>query len=285
MFSHIDDAWVAGTVVSLRAQHAGALLIVEGDTDQSFFEALVDTGLCLIVVAHGRDNAIGAMRRLTDRSFEGALAIVDADFDVLEDRSPPLRDIFFTDGHDVEMMTFASPALEKVLGEFGQRRRVQQFPNLRGTLLESARSLGYLLWLSVRDCLGLRFEGLSYRQFVDERTLAVEETLLLKTVIDHSQAHHLGERLPAQLAAIKADAHDPLHLCCGHHVVCILAVAFCKALGTHSRNEITPGLIERALRLSYEESYFGGTQLCKHLRNWEQQNSRFPIFKRSRPVG
>lgn len=55
------------------------------------------------------------MSILEKDAFLGVLAIVDADFDILESKLPESKNVLFTDAHDLETMIMKSFALEKVL--------------------------------------------------------------------------------------------------------------------------------------------------------------------------
>jgi Protein of unknown function (DUF4435) len=224
----------------LRTQDKRAFLVVEGWTDEIFFERFVDAGACAIMVAYGRENAIEAFGELHKSRFAGALVVVDADFDVLAGRVPLPLGLLFTDTHDVETMLVASPAFDKILREIGQEEKVESFlakhGDLRSRLLESARPIGSLLWVSLRERVGLRFEELRYGKFIDDKTLIVDPRKMLKAVLDHAGRHDLkAEDLALFVEEIVAIEHDPWHLCSGHHLTEILAIALRKAIGEQQR--------------------------------------------------
>jgi hypothetical protein len=118
-----------------------AFLIVEGTTDKNLYQTYVNTTTCQIIPADGRDNVKNLLTILERESFKGVLAIVDADFDVLEEQAPHSPHLLFTDTHDLETMLIQSPALEKVLAELGSpqhlKRKIEEFSN------RSARSVQY----------------------------------------------------------------------------------------------------------------------------------------------
>ncbi len=131
-----------------------SFLIVEGTTDEKAYENFIDTEKCRIVAAHSKDNAKDAIGMLEAEHIVGVLAIVDADFDVLNGDTPASANILLTDTHDLETMLLQSPALEKLLNEFGSRDKIAwQDKEIREVLLEAGTPIGYVRWISLQDRL------------------------------------------------------------------------------------------------------------------------------------
>lgn len=154
MLACVDGAYIANSVRMVRSQDPRAFLIVEGETDEVFFERFTDPVRCKIVVAEGRENAIDAFDELQRTRFAGVLVVVDADFDVLNGRLSLPLGLLFTDTHDLETMLIASQALDKLLRRVGKKDKLRAFEakhgSIRERLLTSAAPLGRLLWLSLR---------------------------------------------------------------------------------------------------------------------------------------
>ncbi len=257
---------------------------MEGLTDEVFFERLTDVHRCRIDVAYGREHALDAFDELRKSGFAGALFVVDADFDVLDGRLPLPLGLLFTDTHDLETMLLASPALDKLLRQVGQRDKIEAFQQKHGQvrerLLASGEALGGLLWMSLRDGLHLDFKELKFGKFVDDKTLQADVPKLVKTVLDHSRRHDLdAAALVAALTASSAAAHDPWHLCCGHHLTEILAIALRKALGSHNAGEVGAEQVEHMLMLAYEAADFRATRLHAAIRAWEEQSRPFVVLR------
>jgi len=182
---------VANNIRMLRTQYKGSFLIVEGDTDGRIYKRFLDEDKCQIIVTFNKDNATKALSLLEKDSFAGVLAIVDADFDMLEGKFPASENLLFTDGHDLEAIMIQSPALEKVLAEFGSESKIASFEKKTGKtvrliLAECGMPVGYLLWISLREKLSLRFEGLSFDRFIDKETLVVDTNKLVRLVQSRS---------------------------------------------------------------------------------------------------
>ena len=270
---------IANVIRMKRQQFAGAFVIVEGDTDARFYGGLIDNANCKVQNADNKQKAIKVLETLEEDSFAGVLAIVDADFDTLENGEPASVNLFCTDWHDLECMIFASPALEKVLAEFGSEAKIAKFPNIRETIIAAALPIGCLLWASLKEAWNLRFEGLDFGKFVDSKDLTVNTTALSKTLKNHSQSHHLDEtELAAAIQSIQYQNHPPLLVCCGHHLVEILSLGLRRAIGSRNAKEVEAEILERSLRLAYEFAYFAETELFKQIREWEKANQPYRVF-------
>jgi hypothetical protein len=285
MISNITAYRIANTIRMQRSQYSGAFLIVEGGvTDLRVYGRFIDRTTCQPVVAHSKDNAVNALGILEQESFPGVLAVVDADFWVLEGKPSASPNLLLTDTHDLETMILKSPALEKFLAEYGSEDKISNFTGQRGKdvreiLVESGIPVGYLRWVSLQDSLSLKFEGLSFNRFVNDRTLAVDEAGLIRTVKNHSQKPQLDEKnIQNRMTSLKNDMHDPWHICCGHDLICILSLGLRRILGSHDTREIEPELIEKILRLAYEQAHFLMTQIYKSIKAWENVNSPFRIL-------
>jgi hypothetical protein len=260
-----------------------SFLVVEGVTDEKVYGRYVDRDKCQVVVAQSKDNAIQALTILEKANFQGILAIVDADFDVLEGKLPATQNLLFTDTHDLETMMLQSPALEKVLSEHASEKKIAAF-DVRTVLIECGKPIGYLRWLALREGLSMKFEGLTYEKFVDKERLKIDALRLIRLVqsrsydarLDKSQGQHLTDNdIHDKIRQLMKDSHDPWHICCGHDLVCILSCGLRKAIGTKS---LEPDDLEKDLRLAFELSHFCATRLYASIRAWEKINEPFVIL-------
>lgn len=272
---------IANQIRMRRSAYSGTFLIVEGRSDKLLYERFINDTQCEFSIACSKDNAIDALDILEKDDFAGVLAIVDADFWVLEKSVPNKSNLFITDCHDVEMMLINSPALEKILRELGSEEKINNFgKNIRKTLVENCKIIGYLRWVSLKYCLNLKFEDLNFNKFIDQKTLVVDIDKLIKAVKDHSQKLALVDKqIKEWLNLLIDEKHDPFQVCCGHDLICILSIGLCKALGSCNYNEVKLEVLERELRLAYEHSYFCSTQLYVSIQNWEKNNQPYQVLK------
>jgi|SRR6476661_2219154 len=282
MKEYINPNYIANQIRLLRtqSQYTGSFLIAEGDTDARVWKNLVDSAKCRVEIAHNKDNAVKVLNILEKDNFSGVLAVVDADFDILEETVLICQNLLLTDTHDLETMLLKSPALEKVLLEHGSEAKIKNFAkDIRQTLLESAKVIGYLRWASLKFNYCLKFEGLAFNKFVDNETLALNESKLLQTVKNNSQKPGLDEQeIRANMDSLKTDTQDMWYLCCGHDMISLLSIALCKALGSCNSKEVEPNVLEKYLRVAYESAHFRETKLYRSIQTWEQTNKPFEVL-------
>ncbi|MFN6529550.1 DUF4435 domain-containing protein [Nostoc sp. ChiSLP03a] len=282
---------VANKIRQLRQTYSGAFLLVEGSSDKVFYERFVDKKLCHLEITAGKPSskqcAIEILAILETSNFQGILAIVDADFDHLQNTPVTIPNLLRTDTHDLETMLINSLAFDKVITLFGSEEKIIKFGrDLRSALLESGMSVGYLVWVSQSDGLNLKFDGIEFSKFVDSQTLKINELKLITEVINKSQAYSLtNEDIQKRLTNKKSSSHDPWQVCRGHDLVEILSIGLRKAIGSNPAIDVKPNsddsknTLEGILLLAYEEIYFYETQLYSEIRLWETNNPPFQVLR------
>lgn len=285
MRTHLTPDDIANGIRMIRDQYSGSFLIVEGEmTDLRVFRYLIAPESCHLIPAHGKTNAIDALHVLEKNGFQGVLAIVDADFWRLEGKEPGTQNLFVTDTHDLQTMILASPALDKLLDEFGSPAKIQKITEreertVRQLLLDSARPIGYFRWISQTQEFSLTFEGMRFNRFIDADCLAVDTSKLIKAVKDKSCRHDLeDEALKHAIEEVADPNHNPWDVCCGHDLVRILSQGLRKALGSNQPKDVNPEALQRAMRMAYEFAHFAATQLYVSLRSWESANQPFQVL-------
>jgi Protein of unknown function (DUF4435) len=281
----------ANTVRQQRSTFSGTFLLVEGRSDKIFFERFVNTDLCHFLVTEGKDNAIKALNSIEKSGYTGILVIIDADFDQLETSPPQSPNLLRTDTHDLETMILKSPALDKLLAIYCSDDKLKEFGrDVRTTLLEAGMSIGYFLWLSNSKNLNLTFDGLKFKEFIDDRTIHLDERKLINEVKNKSQpaakpALADPTDIQKRIAAKKQDSHDPWQICRGHDLVEILSIGLRKAWGSNDAIDVVPrsnerkSTLESQLSLAYEAAYFLKTQLYQEIMTWESSNQPFKVLK------
>jgi Protein of unknown function (DUF4435) len=271
---------LANRVRQRRTMHKGAFLLVEGSSDARFYKQQIDTDHCQTVVGQNRDMAIAALKILQKSGAPDVIAIVDKDFDELNGTLPDLPNLFFTDTHDLETLLLQSPALEKLLNEFASEDKLAKFgQDVREVLLISGSSIGYLLWVSLQDSMHLKFEGINFLKFVDDMTLEINEVKLIEEIKNKTRKPDINTaELQERLGKQKNDSHDPWQVCRGHDLISILAVGLRKAIGSNNSHAATADILERSLRLAYEQVYFQKTQLYGAIALWQTNHPTYQIL-------
>jgi hypothetical protein len=282
MRQYLTPDRIANKVRMLR-QHPSykqvAFVFVEGASDSKFYERFLPKEQCFMQSTNGKEQAITVMHILEKDSFAGILALLDADFDWLEEKPPSSSNILLTDNHDLETMLLNSPALDKVLREYGSQDKLAE-KDVRAILLTCGKPIGYLRWIALQDNLPLTFEKLKFRDVLGKDNLSLDTTELVRLVKAHSQIPSPTEQeLLARLEHMQNSQHDAWQICCGHDLVCILSEGLRHAFGSCDARDVSPEALERSLRLAYEDAFFVQTALAASIRAWEQTNTPFVVLK------
>nr|WP_243146916.1 DUF4435 domain-containing protein [Scytonema sp. UIC 10036] len=111
-----------------RSTFSGTFLLVEGSSDKTFYDRFVDKAACQLVSVSGKPSSklrvIAVLEILEKSTFQGILAIIDADFERLETFIYSSPNLLRTDTHDLETMLINSPALNKVVAEFASEEKI-----------------------------------------------------------------------------------------------------------------------------------------------------------------
>lgn len=282
MKEHLNFHSIANAIRLKRTQLFGSFIIVEGDTDARFYKNFTQQEECRIEIAFNKENAIKVLETLQVETVKGIIAIVDTDFDILEGKETKNPDLFLTDFHDLECLIFVSPALEKVLSEFGSEEKMRNFgKDIRELIFEIGTSIGCLRWISLSDELNLTFEDIDFGKFVKKDNLTFDLNNFITTVKNKSQRPDLDNlQLASQIKELVSSDYDKRQISCGKDLVEVLTIALQKVLGTKSKeNPIDSERINQGLRLAYEFEFFTATELYNNVKEWENRNEPFKVFR------
>ncbi|MCY4234108.1 MAG: DUF4435 domain-containing protein [Bacteroidetes bacterium] len=211
-----------------RQSFDGSLLIVEGRDDRLSFQKFVDQEKCEIIVANGKGNVIDVVVKLRVQLCDGVVGVVDADFDHIENTLPLIENIIVLETVDLEALLIRSPALESLLSECGQMKKIAQAEkDIRSVLIEAAVWIGCLRLFSHRGGGQLKFQGLKFRKFIDRQSLKIDIQALVHKVLNRS----VGPRMPpipevvANLKTLRDTIIDDWLVCLGKDMVEVLTVA------------------------------------------------------------
>ncbi len=268
--------------IRLRRQlFSGAFLVVEGTDDRAFMASFSCSENCRIEVARGKENVCNVIKVLEDDSFKGVLGLVDADFDRID--SPQCRscNVLMSDFHDIETMLVCSPALERVLAEFGSQKKIDKLEeSVPEVLFKTALPVGYLRLHSLRNRLELKFGHLDYSAWIDRRSLESSTMDLIEEVKNRSQRHDLcSKTLEAALEELKEADHNPREICNGKDLIEILSLGLRGKLGSNSALEVKSEVLRRSLRFAYSEQNFTNSDLYKEILQWEDRSQRFKVLR------
>ena len=263
-----------------RSQHPGPFLIVEGP-DDSVFCKRYKHDRCSVVVAWGKEEVLEVIRILENDGFQGALGLVDPDFDVLEGVEISSRNVVTWDAHDLEVALICSPAFDRLLLAYGSGEKIRSLGvEARDLVLSAAAAVGYLRWASLRKGLNVRFQGLKLTQCIDRDSLRIDPVQLCQTVINLSQRLEMDAHELAETArSLKDSGHDMGHVCCGDDAVQILSIGLRKVLGTNKAQCVSMERLKQSLRLAFEDVDFRSSTVGASIKEWESRNPEYSVLK------
>ena len=270
---HKDPGSVAAEIKMTRMVHDGAFLVVEGVNDVRFWRTRRH-GTCDLVDGEGKHNVVGAVQRLDGEGISGVLGIVDDDYDILMGISRTSRNLVTTDAHDLECLLCRSPALDKVLAEFGIASKIQDFEeaagvDVRSGLLERTMVFGRLRWAARRHNLDIDGRAIRVPRFVDVDTWTVDGDKLARAVTSGGSPHDSDE-LKRRIAELPFA--DPWRVAHGHDMIQILRIGLKRVLGALPASEGTED-IARVLRVAMSPEGLQKTTLYEDMRAWESANA------------
>lgn len=269
----------AELLLSRNVRRDVTFAVVEGDDDVRFWLRFIDRQRCELIPAHGKRSVEECIRCVDADGLPGVLGIVDADLDDVEDTYAIVSmNIIRTPDYDLEALLFQSTALNGVLHEHGDQRRITEFEtaaghDLRDALIARALPFGQLRWLSRRRTITI--DRLSPGQFVQEadwtfdlgqlhREIAARCRLDISVLQDHLGA----------LPMVR-----PWAICQGHDVLHILRIALQGPLGrSGSKRSIRPEQLAGLLRQSFQIHEFQASTLYRDLRSWEARNVPYCVM-------
>ena len=276
-FGHETPGVLASEILMLRQTHAGAFLVLEGKDDLRFWRPRHHKH-CELVDGRGKPNVVGALHRLDSRGFEGALGLVDSDYDTFTPSKPLSANLVTTDAHDLECVLCRSEALDAVLAEHGDASKIKRFEDVGGNDVRQALLNRALVFGRVRLAATLWDETQVLRdvrvpRFVDESSWCVNADALFTTAASSSSRN----REAWQHRTDDFLHEDPWFVVRGHDMIEILRIGLKHVLGDLRPSVGTKG-IARELRLAMSREWLEATGLWKGIQVWEDVNPPFAVL-------
>jgi hypothetical protein len=238
-------------------------ILVEGIDDCRVYPKFFDPEKTNIeFIPGGKDQLVTALSELNQLTRK-IIGIVDADFNHLQNISPSISNLFFTDFHDIEMtMLSVDGVLDDVLVECRYAENAQKV--FEKVLLE-AEKLAYIRWFNEINKTKLHFEGLGIGNFTNSRdtVFPINSNKYLDTLNKRSK-NKTKEVGVADIAQFREAYYtrDLFNLCNGHDVTALIALI----IGTSVSHE----KFCSNLRSVFSMYYFCKTKLCAELLKWQE---------------
>lgn len=254
-------------------------LIVEGESDESFFENILDCSKCKVVNLKGKENVKEFIEKQNKANKKGYLGIVDADFEHIDGYEKTVNNVILTDVHDIEMMIFSSnPNMRRIYSELTENIIINNFEEKHSksfidAIMEVAYEIGLLKMVMKRPQYCIDMKDIFYSDVIN-KNFEVDIDELIRRV---KKRHHSLHEIKKEIESLKEKKFDKYQVCCGHDVTSILAISFVsvenEGLGYGKRKHVTRNCIEELLRVIYNFDCFLNTKLYSAIVEWEKNNS------------
>ena len=268
---HKNPGVIVAEITMVRQASDCSFLIVEGDDDTRFWGPRRHPD-CDLVDGEGKPNVVAAVRRLDAGNVGGVLGIVDEDHDGLLGTNQGSSNLVAVSPHDLECFLCQTPALDKVLAEFGEASKIAAFKaeagDMRTALLERALVFGQLRWAAVACGLNINVSEIRVSRFLDAAAWTVDRRGLIHVAVAGSEREWedcIG-RLPEG---------QPWRLVTGHDVLDVLRIGLQRVLG-NLKPSVGVRDIARVLRAAGE---LEGTTVLEDIRRWERANRPYLVLR------
>ncbi len=279
MRNYIDENYIYGELKlwkSAKKQNAVGIL-VEAKADELFYRKFFTKNTAFFKT-NGFQKLEAILEKIEQNKDEGFIGIIDADFRRIDNKNLKYRNLFLSDGHDVEMMTINSQAWEQVLDFYIDKEKKAIFEtkhnkNIKDYLFDIAKSIACVRYLNNKEQIGLVFrtfkkdkpDFIDYQKFVSKDDLIFDYSKMIKTIENKSSKQNFfknNDEYLKKLENIQKEQYDLSEFCNGHDIINLLALAFKKAIGNTTLKGIE---IENQLVIAYRFDDFKKTNLYKDL--------------------
>lgn len=273
-------------------------IVVEGPTDKILFNFLTKD----IIITCPRERGLNRKRvvikvleQICTPSFRkknNYIGIVDSDFNyILKTRRIDIKNLFYTDYHDIDTLLFLSEAFNKVIKAlYWEPIYDNDIEKVRRKCIEIAQEFGYyLLSLYINDIhsTDLKKEFPHIEDYINMKNLKFEHYKAVKKLKDLTKSGKLSRtdlnKIRRQLVNSKSKIIPIYHLVNGHDLICIFSLlTLNKELKLVKRNlllytNVPNSLraiindISDSLRISYDLTLFKQSDLFHKIEQFQQK--------------
>ena len=257
-------------ILSLNSESGRNLVyvLVEGIDDCKIYAKFFDAKRTNIEYVHGKGSVSTALNELNNITRQ-IIGICDADFNHLRNKLSSIRNLFFTDYHDIEMtMLSFNEVLINALMEYSLQENTQA---ILQKALEEAKVIGYIRWFNEVDIIKLNFNGLGLGGYGTPHDINAH-----LNIDDYLNA--LNKRSKNKTRTLTPDdisyfvqnnqTDDLFNLCNGHDVTALITLML-------DNKSTTQEQFCSVLRASFNHHYFRETKLYADILSWQINNGFF----------
>lgn len=296
-----DDKAVKVLLNEIRMASGNEFLIVEGYSDSKLLNPFFEENVRTLNPRRGSNNkgvvikTIQEMntKKITEIAYKkkDIAGIVDADFNkIYGNIRRDIKNLFYTDTHDIDSMIFLTPAFHKVINNLYWDPELINIKKIQDKCVEISSEFGlYLLSFYENKHYSLIKKFKPIEQFFDE-SLTFNHKKAIKTLKlmykDNQVSRTELNRIKSSLFQRKHQKLDLYQLANGHDIIRVFAMLTLwdklnlkkKRMGFNYKNHLIKDSyrreylikeLEDILRISYEYELFKNSNLYKQIVNYQ----------------
>jgi len=248
-------------------------ILVEGEDDCKIYPKFFDINKARVEYVNGGKIELEKALTTLIEETEQVIGIQDADFLHLEKRYPNIKNLFYTDYHDIEMtMLSFEDVLENLFSEIQIQDKAKM---IKQNAIEASSYIAYIRWYNEINHCNIKFSGIGYGEdvinIVDCKANIKYQELLNKL---NNCSHNKTEILTVQnINDFIANKSTPelFNLCNGHDVsklMTLLTISIIKKNFSHEK-------FTSLLRASFNIHHFAQTTLYSKIYDWQVQKGHY----------
>ena len=149
-------------------------LIVEGESDEHFFENILDCSKCKVMNLEGKAEVKKFIEDQNSANKKGYLGIVDADFEHIDGYEEQVKNVIITDVHDIEMLMFSSnPNMRRIYSELTENMIINNFEekhqkSFLDSIIKVAYDIGLLKMVMKRPKYYVNMKDIFYSDIINK---------------------------------------------------------------------------------------------------------------------
>ena len=274
MREYIDTSSILSEAKMMWTDYHEAYVLVEGKSDKTFFTTLLGTQ-CNIRFrpVNGWEQVHKTILLAQKEAFTHILGVIDSDYhQLIQDGISENSQLFFTDGHDIEMMLFFSSSYEKFLVVCANENKLKAYDNTRYPIAHAASYLGALRAISLVNHYNFLFDGFECKDYVDRNTLSADCKKLIEKIVQRTRSSGTEVKVKNDIIEKQVESfiheHGAQSVCNGHDVLEILCIAMVKLYASLSSNQYSAESLFDYLLMGYSKEEFQKSTLSQKLNNW-----------------
>jgi hypothetical protein len=245
-------------------------ILVEGEDDCKIYPKFFDKNKARVEFVNGGKIQLTIALNILTKETEQVIGIQDADFLHLEKNYPDIKNLFYTDYHDIEITMLH---FENVIDNLFTEYRIHDKETSWNNVIQESSFIAYIRWYNEKKQCKINFNGIGYGNLISliDNKIRLQNQELLNELNKRSKNKTevlTFESINYFISTNKTN--DFLNLCNGHDVTALLSLVI--------GSQVSYTEFCRHLRLSFNFNEFSKTKLYSEIFDWQKKHG-YTVFK------